>query len=292
MFSVIAVAAVIIGVLKWENRETVSDGDTESASATAGSARELSVSVLSTLETMQEIKRLRLTEGIMFYSDGGENPLFTSYMATRMDETVWSFLQGPKAWEGKTNWSGEWCSLVVNGNVFGAFGCGPCCMANIYCTLSGREASPVDLCEFAMSNTGYTVSWYSGAIGWGDMKNALKKCGMDTDVYYKPTTYEQFAAQMEENPTAIVLVSSYCDDTFWEDTSGHYVNIWNYDSSDGTVFLCEPGDPVNNRTRIPLRYVYDALKTTSKFQYLLVSSYDSSDDELKGSGIEENWVRP
>ena len=61
---------------------------------------------------------------------------------------------------------------------------------------------------------------------------------------------------------------------------------------DDTVFLAEPGSPTNNRTRIPLRYVYDALKTTSKFQYLLVEQYQEEENQWKESGIDENWNRP
>ena len=36
------------------------------------------------------------------------------------------------------------------------------------------------------------------------------------------------------------------------------------------MFLADPADPDGNRNYIPLRYVYDALKTVSKYQYLLV----------------------
>ena len=52
---------------------------------------------------------------------------------------VYTFLQGPRAYREKWPWSGDWCERLVQGNSFGAFGCGLCCMANIYSTLSGYE---------------------------------------------------------------------------------------------------------------------------------------------------------
>ena len=90
----------------------------------------------------------------------------------------------------------------------------------------------------------------------------------------------------------IVLVTSNEDDTFWKHTSGHYVNIWLYDESDDTVFLAEPGSPTNNRKRIPLRYVYDALKTISQFQYIRVDEYNVENDTWHPDGIVDNWTMP
>lgn len=205
---------------------------------------------------------------------------------------VYTFLQGPRSWEERVAWSGEWCFFGVKGNSFGNFGCGLCCMANIYDTLSPYEVSPWGMCEYAMSVSGYAPKKKVGAIDWGNMKEVLKKCGMACDVYYKPDTYEMFQQQMAEAKSAVVLVCSANDDTYWKDTSGHYVNIWLYHKEDDTVFLAEPGSPTNNRTRIPLRYVYDALKTTSKFQYLLVDEYQEENNQWKADGIDENWNRP
>lgn len=205
---------------------------------------------------------------------------------------VYTFLQGPRSWEERVAWSGEWCFFGVKGNSFGNFGCGLCCMANIYDTLSPYEVSPWGMCEYAMSVSGYAPKKKVGAIDWGNMKEVLKKCGMACDVYYKPDTYEMFQQQLAEAKSAVVLVCSANDDTYWKDTSGHYVNIWLYKEEDDTVFLAEPGSPTNNRTRIPLRYVYDALKTTSKFQYLLVDEYEEENNQWKADGIDENWNRP
>ena len=70
------------------------------------------------------------------------------------------------------------------------------------------------------------------------------------------------------------------------------MNIWLYQEEDDTVFLAEPGNPENNRSRIPLRYIYDALKTVSRFQYLAVEGYLEEDNQWKAHGIDENWNRP
>lgn len=219
------------------------------------------------------------------------NQLETISIEQKQDE-IYTFLQGPKAWEARREWSGEWCYEYLEGNYFGSFGCGMCCMANIYDTLADDKGSPLDAYKFARKYSGYLPTPQSGAIGWGDMKNCLRKMGMVCDLYYKPDSYEEFQNQMARCESMIVLVTSNEDDTFWKHTSGHYVNIWLYDESDDTVFLAEPGSPTNNRKRIPLRYVYDALKTISQFQYIRVDEYNAENDTWHPDGIVDNWTMP
>ncbi len=219
------------------------------------------------------------------------NQLETISIEQKQDE-IYTFLQGPKAWEARREWSGEWCYEYLEGNYFGSFGCGMCCMANIYDTLADDKGSPLDAYKFARKYSGYLPTPQSGAIGWGDMKNCLRKMGMVCDLYYKPDSYEEFQNQMARCESMIVLVTSNEDDTFWKHTSGHYVNIWLYDESDDTVFLAEPGSPTNNRKRIPLRYVYDALKTISQFQYIRVDEYNVENDTWHPDGIVDNWTMP
>ena len=74
--------------------------------------------------------------------------------------------------------------------------------------------------------------------------------------------------------------------------SGHYVNIWLYDPTDETVLLADSGNPEHNRQRIPLRYVYDAMKTSSRYQYLLVTSVDPDGNTWKHDGIDIRWKKP
>lgn len=202
---------------------------------------------------------------------------------------VYTFLQGPRAYSEARPWSGEWCTQVVRRNSFGGFGCGLCCMANIYSTLTPYECSPWDMYEYATQVSAYYPTGKSGAIGWGDMKTTLNNAGFACDVYVKPDTYEEFKEQIQHCKSAIVLVSSYEDDTFWKDTAGHYVNIWLYQPDTDMVFLAEPGDPERNRSWIPLRYVYDALKTVSQYQYLALTSYAEENNSWKWNGIDEHW---
>lgn len=208
------------------------------------------------------------------------------------EEDVYSFLQGPKSWGEGLPWSGEWCMKYVKGHYFGGFGCGLVCMANVYSSLTEYNCSPLDMFEYATQVTGYYPSRKSGAIGWGDMKVTLQKSGFDCDLYYKPESYEEFQAQMAQAQSAIVLVSSNNDDTFWKKTSGHYVNIWLYNEETDEVFLAEPGEPDKNRTWVPLRYIYDALKTSSQYQYIRVDGYEESNNSWMHNGIEDAWVAP
>jgi len=52
---------------------------------------------------------------------------------------------------------------------------------------------------------------------------------------------------------------------------------------------CEPGNPEKNRTWIPLRYVYDALKLVSPYQYLAVAFYAEEANGWKWNGLDDNW---
>lgn len=207
------------------------------------------------------------------------------------EENVYAFLQGPKSYERKQSGAGDWALEIINGNSFAGFGCGACCMANIYSTLSPYECSPLEMCYFAMEHTGYQPTRKVGAIGWGDMKYGLKAAGIDCELEYKPDSYEAFQEMMVNAKSMVVLVSSDEDDAFWEDTQGHYVNIWLYDKEEDTVFLAEPGDPDNNRKRISLRYVYDALKTASTYQFLAVAGYTEENDVWKHNGVGGSWYR-
>ena len=166
---------------------------------------------------------------------------------------VYSFLQGPKSYSEGIPWAGSWCEAAVGYNKFGGFGCGFCCMANIYSTLTDYECSPLAIYEFAKGVSQYYPTSESGAIGWKDMKKTLKAAGFTCKNYRKPATYGEFREQMRHTLSAIVLVSSADDAAFWQDTPGHYVNIWLYQEDDDMVFLAEPGNPWNNRTWIPLR---------------------------------------
>lgn len=202
---------------------------------------------------------------------------------------VYSFLQGPKAYAAGLPWSGDWCEKVVGGNKFGGFGCGFCCMANIYSSLTKYECSPWDMYEFAIHSSLYYPTRESGAIGWEDMRTVLREAGFTCKNRLKPKSYKKFKKQIKKAKSAIVLVSSANDNTFWVNTPGHYVNIWLYQEESDMVFLTEPGAPDRNRTWIPLRYVYDALKTVSQYQYLTVDGYSEAKNQWKADGIDDNW---
>ena len=208
------------------------------------------------------------------------------------EQQVYSFLQGPKSWGEGRSWAGEWSGKSISGNYFGSFGCGLCCMANVYSTLSTYTCSPWDMYEHAKNVSGYSPTRKVGAIGWADMKVTLRKSGFDCSLNNKPASYDAFREQIRQSQMAIVLVCSRDDNTYWTSTGGHYVNINLYDEETDTVFLADPGSPDRNRSRIPLRYVYDALKTASQYQYLIVERYVEEQNLWKQDGIDEAWVAP
>lgn len=235
-----------------------------------------------------EIGAGRLTELAVMY----ENMATEEVAEVKKEERVYSFLQGPKSWGERRAWSGEWSGKYVNGNYFGNFGCGLCCMANLYSSLTEHECSPWEMYGYARQVSGYSPTKKVGAIGWADMKVTLRKSGFDCSLNRKPETYEEFQKQIAEAKGTVVLVCSRDDDTYWKKTGGHYVNIWFYDEETDEVFLTDPGVPEHNRQWVPLQYIYDALKTVSQYQYLLVKDYEEENNLWKYDGIADDWAQP
>ncbi len=212
--------------------------------------------------------------------------------ASLTPDQVYTFLQGPKAWNSRTDWSGSWCELVLADQKFSVFGCGLCDLANIYSTLTAYDCSPVDMFYYAREVSGYQpVSGY-GAIDWPDLKKTLQTTGIYSELGKKPDSYEEFQSRIAGSFCSIVLVSSYNDSSYWPNSEGHYVNLWLYDAGDDTVFLADSGNPDHNRQRIPLRYVYSALKTAADYQYLLVTGVNEKANAWKHDGISLQWKKP
>ena len=80
-----------------------------------------------------------------------ESPTPSMKPTEKPDETkkLYTYLQGPKSWKRGVDWSGEWGEQYMDGGSFGGFGCGLCCMANVYSSLTEYQCSPVDMYRFA-----------------------------------------------------------------------------------------------------------------------------------------------
>ena len=222
----------------------------------------------------------------------GEETKVPSFAADLVETDIYTFLQGPKAWNSKTDWSGEWCQEILAGQYFSVFGCGLCDLANIYSTLTPYDCSPLDMYDFAREVSTYSPSDGYGAIDWPEMRDTLSATGISSELKKKDKTYEEFQKNIAGAATTIALVTSYEDSTYWQDVEGHYVNLWLYDKSDDTVLLGDSGNPDHNRQRIPLRYVYDALKTSDKYQYMVVTDMDEEANTWKHDGIAGKWKKP
>ncbi len=205
------------------------------------------------------------------------------------EDGVYSFLQGPKSWKERRAWSGKWGKETHDGSSFGAFGCGFCCMANIYSTLTEYKCSPLDIYEHSKKVTFYGGG---GAISWQLMRAAMADIGFSVKLGEKPASFHDFREEMKQTEAMLVLVSSYNDDSYWKNTPGHYVTLFLYDEENEDVFLTDSGDPEHNRSRVPLKTIYKALKTSSEFQYMSVVSYDENRDNWKNKTIEGTWVEP
>ena len=205
------------------------------------------------------------------------------------EEEIFTFLQGPKSWEERRDWSGAWGRAFYDGGSFGGFGCGLCCLANVYSTESRYQCTPVDMYKFAKRNTGYDGG---GAIAWDYMDTILDKLGFDCSLRIKPQDYQDFKEQVSAASCSIVLISSNDSSCYWQDTPGHYVTIFLYDKETDTVFLADSGNPDHNRQKVELRKIYKLLKKASEWQYLTIGDYDSTKDTWKHRKSDGNWVKP
>ena len=215
-----------------------------------------------------------------------------AYYAKHLKEKdIYSFSQGPYAWENGYEWSGAWCQEVLAGQLFSVFGCGLCAMANIYSSLTGCECSPTDMFFYAQEVSGYTPVSGFGAIDWPYIQQTLKTTGIRSSLKPPAESYEAFRTDISRTIAAVVLINSVRDSSYWQ-TNGHYVTIWLYDSEDDTVFLTDSGNPAHNRQRIPLAYVYNALDPYTACQYLLITAVDEKGNTWKHDGIDADWIAP
>lgn len=203
--------------------------------------------------------------------------------------SIATFLQGPKSWGQRRVWSGEWGESYYDGGSFGGFGCGLCCMANIYTSLSPYECSPVDMYRFAKKKTAYSGG---GAISWGFIRRTMTEAGFTCKTGKKPEKYEDFQQKVKRSQATIVVVSSSDSTCYWKDTPGHYVTLFLYDEKTDSIFLADSGDPDHNRHRVPLEKIYRSLKTASDWQYMSVTGYQESSDTWKHKGYGGNCILP
>lgn len=205
------------------------------------------------------------------------------------EENIATFLQGPKSWKARLTWSGAWGDAYYDGGKFGGFGCGLCCMANLYTSLTPYECSPLDMYRFAKKTSGYGGG---GAIDWGYIKETLRCAGFTSDVGKKPSTYKEFQAMVKENLAVLAVVSSQDSTCYWQNTPGHYVTLFLYDEAGDKIFLADSGDPDHNRNWVSLKKIYRSLKTANRWQYLAVSAYDKKADTWKHHGFGGECVLP
>jgi hypothetical protein len=204
-------------------------------------------------------------------------------------ESIATFLQGPKSWKARREWSGKWGTTFYDGGSFGGFGCGLCCMANIYCSLTDYRCSPIDMYRYAKKTTGYGGG---GAIDWGYMKKTLESAGFVCRIGRKPEQYQEFQNIIKNAEACIVVVSSNDSTCYWKNTPGHYVTLFLYDEESDKIFLGDSGDPDHNRQWVSLKKVYRSLKTSNNWQYMTVGEYDEQNDNWKHKKINGTCVLP
>lgn len=207
-------------------------------------------------------------------------PVPTPSVGVDKTDRIASYYQAGASWKSGLTWSGNWGKKKYKGKKFGAFGCGLCCMANIYSSLSPYRSSPLDMYEYAKEVSGYEGA---GAIEWWNMCTVLEKAGFHCEMGKKPKEYKDFQKLVRKSKAVIVLVSKHNKKSMWEHTTGHYVTLFLYDKASGKVFLTDPGSYKRNRKWVSLKKIYDSLKTKSDRQYLAVTSYQKGKDTWRNT---------
>ncbi len=204
-------------------------------------------------------------------------------------EKIASFLQGPRSWKARLDWSGKWGNTLYDGGSFGGFGCGLCCMANIYCSLTDYRCSPIDMYKYAKKMTEYGGG---GAIDWPYMRDTLQYAGFTCEVGKKPKKYKDFQQIVKNSKACLVVVSSEDSTCYWKSTPGHYVVLFLYNEQTDEIFLTDSGDPNHNRHWVPLKKIYRSLKTANYRQYMTVTAYTEQNNQWKHNKIGGTCVLP
>ncbi len=197
-------------------------------------------------------------------------PNNTGYSESEREFQIYSYVQAP-GWyyEGDSKWAGDWCYIKAAGREFIYWGCGICCLSNIYSTFQAKPVLPDVVYEWTREKTTYNPDSGVGAVSWSELKTMCTEYGMEARLCTKPKEYSEFQKDIWQSDAAIVLVCKDNDGTLWDYTSGHYVNLWEYDPETDTVFLSDASG-LHNRARVSLRDIYNALKTASSAQYMIV----------------------
>ena len=189
---------------------------------------------------------------------------------TADEQIIYSYLQGVKSYEKGLKWTGDWCNISAGNQTFSQFGCGICCLSNMYSTFSEEECDPSLMYELCKEYTDYNPDSGVGALSWSQIDTMCHKLDCPGTLAKKPDDYSEFQKMAKENTTLLVLVSSNNDTAIWKDVPGHYVNLWLYDESSDQVFLTDSKGPKRNRTYVDLQDVYNALKTSSSYQIYII----------------------
>lgn len=195
------------------------------------------------------------------------------YTESGSEQQIISYLQIPSDLYGDTTWTGEWSKFECAGRTFSSFGCGICCLTNIYDTIFKPEVliTPDQMFAITREQTDYRPESGVGAVSWGQLKRMCDLFGLPATVKQKPADYAVFQNDVKNSTATLALVCRRDDDKLWFYTEGHYVTLWEYDEATDTVFVTDSSG-LFNRARVSLFDVYNALKSASQAQYMSVVS--------------------
>ena len=198
---------------------------------------------------------------------------FTGRMESEREQKIYSYVQVPKEYCDDERWTGDWVEMESGGQKFFYFGCGICCFSNVCSTFYGIPLKPDTMFAWARKYGDYHPESGRGALSWKQLKRMYEHFGCETKTMHKPENYADFQKDVNDADTTMVLVCKYNDDKLWFYTLGHYVNLWEYDPGDDTVFVTDSSG-MFNRQRVKLEDIYNALKTASDAQYMCINKTD------------------
>ncbi|MDO4938421.1 MAG: hypothetical protein Q4E54_00460 [Lachnospiraceae bacterium] len=194
---------------------------------------------------------------------------FTQKGESEREQKIYSFVQVPEEYCNDEKWTGDWVEMECGGQKFFYFGCGICCLSNVYSTFYDVPLRPDAMFEWARKYGDYHPESGRGALSWKQLRKMYEHFGCVVQTKHKPENYADFQNDVQNSETTMVLVCKYNDDKLWFYTLGHYVNLWEYNPQDDTVFVTDSSG-MFNRQRVNLEDVYSALKTSSDAQYMCI----------------------
>ncbi|MCC8181546.1 MAG: C39 family peptidase [Clostridiales bacterium] len=160
---------------------------------------------------------------------------YLDYLAGNTETSIDLSAEGSSAsFPSLIQWDERWGYVSYGDGVIGTSGCGPTALSMVSLYLTGWNGNdPVSIAAYAQEN-GYYVSGYGSS--WTLMSEACEQFGLKDE--------NQVIQALEAGHPVICSVG---EGIFTD--NGHYIVLYAYNESDGTLSIRDPNSPTNSAKR-------------------------------------------